>query len=229
MDGIHDIGGMHGFGKVVTEEDEPPFHAPWEGRMHGIAVTCQVSGVNTTPEQRTTIENMTPELYLSTSYYEKWLYAYETILDQKGIVTRAELEARLAEQAPGRMVEHPQLPASPSAYATKVKDIIYNGTPHDRPLDRLPLFKVGDRVRAKNIHPTGHTRLPGFTKGRIGTIEVHHGAHCHHEALATGKGEIPEHLYAVKFDATELWGAADASANDAVYVDLFENYLEPVA
>jgi len=228
MDGIHDIGGKHGFGKIVTEENEPPFHAPWEGRMHGIAVTCQVSGVNTTPEQRKTIENMGPVPYLTTSYYEKWLYAYETILIEKGVITAAELDARRASQPAGKMAEHPQLPAAPSAYANKVKHIIYNGTPHDRPTDKAPLFKVGDMVRARNIHPTGHTRLPGFTKGKVGVVEVHHGAHCHHEALATGKGEVPDHLYAVKFTGPELWGP-DGAKNDAVYVDLFESYLEPAS
>lgn len=228
MDGIHDIGGMHGLGRIVTEENEPPFHTPWEGRMHGIAITCQVSGINTTPEQRKTIENMGATAYLNTSYYEKWLYAYETMLIEKGVITKAELDGRVASQADVKMVEHPQFPVSPSGYAEKVKYIIYNGTPHDRPTDKAPLFKVGDRVRAKNNHPTSHTRLPGFTKGKVGVVEAHHGAHCHHEALATGLGEIPDHLYAVKFTGPELWGP-DGATNDAVYVDLFESYLEPVA
>ncbi|MEZ0213197.1 MAG: nitrile hydratase subunit beta [Xanthobacteraceae bacterium] len=225
MNGLHDTGGKHGYGAVLTEANEPPFHAPWEGRMHGIAVTCQVSGVNTTPEQRTTIENMPPNLYLDMSYYEKWLFCYEKLLNDKGIVTTAELEQRIAEQAAAVLPAHPQEPASPSDYAVTVKRIIYNGTPHDRPIDRAPAFKVGDRVRAKNLNPRGHTRLPGFTKGKLGTIAVYHGAHCHHEPLADGRGEIPEHLYAVKFDGPELWGTEDGNVNDAVYVDLFENYI----
>jgi nitrile hydratase len=225
MNGIHDIGGKHGFGPVVAEPNEPPFHAPWEGRMHGIAVTCQVTGVNTTPEQRTTIENMAPALYLGTSYYEKWLFAYEKLLNDKGVVTTAELNARVREQADQSMVAHPQEPLAPSDYAKKLRSVLYGGTPHDRPLDRTAKFKPGDRVRAKNINPEGHTRLPSFTKGKLGTVEVYHGAHCHHEALATGKGDVPEHLYAVKFNGAELWGE-DGRTGDAVYVDLFENYLD---
>ena len=225
MNGIHDIGGKHGFGPIVPEADEPPFHAPWEGRMHGIAVTCQVTGVNSTPEQRTTIENMSPALYLSTSYYEKWLYAYEKILNDKSVVTTAELNKRVQEQADQRMVAHPDAPSNPSAYAKKLRTVLYNGTPHDRPLDRPAKFKAGDHVRPKNINTVDHTRLPSFTKGKLGMIEVYHGAHCHHEALAAGKGDVPEHLYAVKFTGDELWGH-DGRSTDAVYVDLFENYLD---
>jgi nitrile hydratase beta subunit len=228
MRGIHDIGGMHGLGPIETEENEPPFHAPWEGRMHGIAVTCQVSGVNTTPEQRTTIEKMSPALYLSTTYYEKWLYAYETILADKGIVSRKELETRVAEQAAAKMVEHPPEPAELTEYGKTLRHVLYTGTPHDRPIDAAPQFKTGDKVRAKLIQANHHTRLPGFTMGKTGTIEVHHGAHCQHEALATGGGELADHLYAVKFTSNELWGE-DGTDGDAVFVDLFEMYLEPAA
>jgi len=228
MDSIHDVGGRHGLGPIVPEANEPPFHAPWEGRMHGIAVTCQVSGVNATPEQRATIEKMPYWLYLVTSYYEKWLYAYERILAAKGIVTTEEIDRRVAKQAATPMPAHPKEPANPSDYAKKVRKIIFEGTPHDRPIERAPRFKVGDRVRAKTIHPTRHTRLPAFARGKLGEVEVYHGAHCHHEALAEGRGQIPEHLYAVKFLATELWGPDAEGKSDAVYVDLFEDYLEPV-
>ena len=226
MNGIHDVGGMHGLGTIVPEPNEPAFHAPWEGRMHGIAVTCQISGVNATPEQRATIERMPPKLYLETSYYEKWLYAYEKILAAKGIITTEDIDRRVAEQAAERMTDHPQLPERPSEFAAKVRHIIMNGTPHDRPLDRPALFKVGDKVRAKNLNPTAHNRLPGFTKGKIGVIDTYHGAHLSHEPLALGDGEVPEHIYAVKFEAAELWGPSAEAASDAVYVDLFEHYLE---
>lgn len=231
MNGIHDVGGMHGLGPVVPEPNEPPFHAAWEGRMHGIAVTCQISGVNATPEQRATIERMPPKLYLETSYYEKWLYAYEKILAAKGIITTAEIDQRVAERAAAAkpeppMPEHPQLPRRPSPYAAKVRHVIMNGTPHDRPLVRAPLFRVGDAVRARNLNPTTHDRLPRYTKGKVGVVDVYHGAHLSHEPLSTGDIEVPEHLYAVKFEAAELWGPSAEAATDAVYVDLFEHYLE---
>lgn len=226
MKGIHDVGGRQGFGPVVFEENEPPFHAPWEGRMHGIAVTCQVSGVNSTPEQRATIENMPPALYLETSYYEKWLYAYEKLLNDKGIVTTAEIDARVASQSQAPAISHPAMPDTPSDYAAKVRHIIYNGTPHDRALDRAARFKEGDRVTAISLQTNRHTRLPSFVMGKTGTVEIYQGAHCSHEALAARLGEDPEHLYAVKFSGVELWGDRDGSPLDAIYVDLFENYLE---
>jgi nitrile hydratase beta subunit len=225
MNSIHDFGGRHGHGPVVAEENEPPFHADWEGRMHGIAVACQIAGINATPEQRKTIEQIPHWKYLLTSYYEKWLDCYETILDDKGVVTRAELEQRIAEQAAGAPARLPT-PAAAKADAETMHRIIYNGTPHDRPTNNPPRFKAGDRVRALNRHPLTHIRLPAYVKGKVGVIEEHFGAHCDHEALAYGKGDVPNHLYAVRFEAAELWGPDAENPHDLFYVDLFETYLE---
>jgi nitrile hydratase len=227
MSSVHDVGGKHGLGPIVIEADEPPFHAPWEGRMHGIAVTCQVSGLNVTAEQRATIETMSQAAYRDTSYYEKWLWAYEKLLDAKGIVTAAEMEQRIAEQGFEEIPAHPKEPANLSEYAAKVRNIILGGTPHDRPIERPPKFKPGDEVRTENLETTTHNRLPGYVKSKSGVVEVYIGAHCHPEAHAAGKGDIPEHLYTVKFAATELWGADVEGKSDVFYVDLFEDYLEP--
>ena len=228
MNSIHDVGGRHGTGPVMSEANEPPFHAAWEGRMHGIAVACQIAGINTTPEQRSTIENMPHWKYLVTSYYEKWLYAYEAILAAKGVVSTAELDQRVAEQESGGATK--LAAAEPvGADAQTMHRIIYGGTPHDRPTNRTPRFKPGDRVRALNRHPLSHSRLPGYVKGKPGVIEAHFGAHCHHEALAAGRGEVPEHLYAVRFLASDLWGPDAEAPDDVCYVDLFEDYLEPAS
>jgi nitrile hydratase len=227
MHSIHDVGGVQGLGPIVPEINEPSFHAAWEGRMHAIAVACQIAGINTTPEQRATIENMPHWLYLVTSYYEKWLYCYEKILEAKGVITSAEIDRRMAEQTAESIPAHPSEPPAPTAAAKTMRQVIYGGTPHDRPLARPPRYKVGDKVRAKLIHPSTHTRLPTYVMGKPGIIDTHHGAHCHHEALASGKGEVPEHLYAVKFAALDLWGPDAEGKGDAIYVDLFEDYLEP--
>jgi nitrile hydratase len=227
MNSIHDVGGKQGLGSIVAEIAEPPFHAPWEGRMHAIAVACQIAGVNTTPEQRMTIENMPHWLYLVTSYYEKWLYCYEKILETKGVISGAEIDRRMKEQSVDPIPAHPSEPSDPTTAAKTMRRVIYGGTPHDRPLARSARFKTGDKVRAKTIHPTSHTRLPTYVMGKPGLIDTYHGAHCHHEALASGKGEVPEHLYAVKFAAVDLWGPDAERKDDAVYVDLFEDYLEP--
>lgn len=225
MNSVHDVGGRHGLGRVVPERDEPPFHAPWEGRMHGIAVSCQISGVNFTAEQRSAIENMGHAAYLTTSYYEKWFYAYETILARKGILSKAEIDRRVAEQAQQRMEQHPSEPAAPSAYAQKLKSVLYGGTPHDRPIDRAPRFKPGDRVRTVNRNPLTHTRLPAFVRDKDGVVALYHGAHCHPEAHADGRGDVAEHLYAVRFEADTLWGPDAEHGDSVLFVDLFENYL----
>ena len=101
MNSIHDVGGKQGLGTIVPEMKEPPFHAPWEGRMHGIAVACQIAGVNTTPEQRATIENMPHWLYLVTSYYEKWLYCYEKIWKRRGSSAARRLIVAWQSNSPG--------------------------------------------------------------------------------------------------------------------------------
>lgn len=225
MNGPHDLGGRHGWGPVVPEADEPPFHAPWEGRMHGIAVSCQISGVNFTAEQRSAIENMGHGLYLGTSYYEKWLYAYETILHRKGIVSPAEIAQRVAQQLSEAMAAHPAEPAAPSEYAMTMKKVLYGGTPHDRPIDRAPGFKPGDRVHTINRNPRAHVRLPAFVRDKDGVIALYHGAHCHPEAHVDGRGDVPEHLYAVRFEAETLWGPDAEAGASVVFVDLFESYL----
>src|SRR6185369_4293722 len=225
MDGIHDLGGRHGLGRVLVEADEPPFHAPWEGRMHGIAVTCQVSGVNYTAEQRSAIENMGYSAYLGTSYYEKWLYAYETLLAKKGLITREQIDRRVAEGSAAPMVAHPVEPANLTPYASKLKAVLYGGTPHDRPLQRAPKFAPGDRVRTLNRHPTTHTRLPAYVRDKVGVVMIYHGAHCHPEAHVEGRGDVPEHLYAVRFEATTLWGPDAEAGASVVCADLFEDYL----
>ncbi|MBD1550552.1 nitrile hydratase subunit beta [Pseudomonas typographi] len=225
MNSIHDVGGLHGMGRIVIEADEPPFHEPWEGRMHGIAVSCQISGVNFTAEQRSTIEQMGYIAYLSTSYYEKWLYAYETLLADKGIISKADIDRRVAEQAQALMPAHPQEPPRLSEYGQKLKAVLYQGTPHDRPLARQPKFKVGDLVHTLNRNALRHSRLPRFARDKDGVIEAYHGAHCHPEPHAAGIGDVPEHLYCVRFDGETLWGPDAEAGASCVYVDLFEDYL----
>ena len=88
------------------------------------------------------------------------------------------------------------------------------------------MYRVGDRVRAKNINPLTHTRLPRYVRGRVGTITATHGCHVFPDTNAHGLGEEPQWLYTVSFDGRELWGL-DADATLAVSVDAFEPYMEP--
>ena len=97
MDGIHDLGGMHGFGPVVREEDEPIFHDPWEKRAFGIEFfTGSRIGANG-DEGRHAIERLPPATYLTASYYEKWILALQLLLEEHGVLTREQIEQRMAE------------------------------------------------------------------------------------------------------------------------------------
>ncbi|WP_337096928.1 SH3-like domain-containing protein [Mesorhizobium argentiipisi] len=91
--------------------------------------------------------------------------------------------------------------------------------------DVKPRFKPGDRIRAKNMNPASHTRLPRYVRGKIGTVVVDHGVFVTPDTSAHGKGPNPQHVYNVSFDAVELWGPNSAS-KDKVHIDLWDDYLE---
>lgn len=228
MNGSHDLGGRHGLGAINPEPpDEHAWHYGWEGRMYFLALLPILNGVMTVDEKRHACERMPMAAYLNSSYYEHWLWAIETVLDEKGIITRAEMEQRIAETPLRPIHANPKFPKEPlSPLATKALQVIRSGTPHDMPINRSPLFQVGDRVRARNLHPKGHIRLPGYAKSKSGVIERHLGAFAHARDRAHGMRNVSEHLYAVRFDAAELWGPDAESANDSVNLDLYEDYLQ---
>ncbi len=87
-------------------------------------------------------------------------------------------------------------------------------------------FKPGDAVIARNMHPRGHTRIPRYARGRRGTIDRDHGVFVFPDTNAELAGETPQHVYSVRFSARELWGD-DASPHDAIYIDLWDDYLDP--
>jgi len=89
-----------------------------------------------------------------------------------------------------------------------------------------PRFSVGDCVTTHSIHPRGHTRLPRYARKATGVVDRHHGSFIFPDSHAAGEGKQPQHLYSVRFEAEELWGA-DAQSRSAVYIDLFESYLDP--
>ncbi|MDJ0866011.1 MAG: nitrile hydratase subunit beta [Myxococcota bacterium] len=220
MNGIHDLGGMHGFGAVEVEADEPVFHAPWEGRVLAINGMLIARGLYNTDAFRHGIERMAPEDYLRASYYERWRASVERLLDETGVVSGAALaaRARALREAPDavrerlRHAELAPLPQPPPAT-------------YQRPLDAPPRFAPGDRVRARNVNPAGHTRLPRYVRGRVGRVERCDGGFVFPDTNAHGAGEQPQHLYHVRFAVRELWGP-DAETGASVGLDLFESYLE---
>ena len=225
MNGIHDLGGMDGFGPVVPERDEPVFHEGWE--RHVFATTLATMGpVYNLDEFRHAIERMGNLHYLEGSYYEHWLASLETLLTEKGILDRAELDARVAQlKKDPAAVPAPQ-PRGDDVLAPAISAAIRSGASTQRPVDHRPRFGVGDRVVARVVSPRGHTRLPRYVRGKVGTVEIVHGAFVLPDTNAHLQGERPEYVYAVRFDAHEVWGDRPRG-RQSIYVDLWESYLEP--
>ncbi len=218
MNGIHDMGGMHGFGPIAPESAEPVFHQVWEGRVFALRRAMGAWRLWAIDASRHAVERVPAADYLRMSYYERQLAAFIDMLVQHRLITRAELAA--AKPAPGSAV------AIPAMNAAQAAALIAAGVPASRALPVMPNYRVGERVRARNLHPPGHTREPRYVRGRTGRIERDHGVFVFADTNAHGQGERPQHLYSVRFGAQELWGPA-AAARDAVYVDLWDAHLEP--
>ena len=228
VNSAHDVGGMQGFGPVVREENEPAFHEEWEKGVFAVAQMLLLSGlVGTVDGFRHAIERMGNANYLSTSYYEHWLAAAETLAIEHGVITMDELRARTeAVRKDPKSFELPRA-NGPDALSEMVAEAVRVGVSGLREVGSQPSFAVGDDVLTSRRNPTGHTRLPRYARGRRGRIAVHHGAFDLADTLALGPCECPEHLYAVRFEASELWGDS-ADGNGSVIIDLWESYLDPV-
>jgi nitrile hydratase subunit beta len=217
MNGVHDMGGMHGFGAVEPEPDEPAFHAPWEGRVLAMSRATGFLGLWTIDGGRFSLEKLPPADYLGSSYYRRWALGLENRCLQTGLVGDDELAAGHALR--------PAKPVKPALAAVDLLKTLTRGN-YDRPSPAPAKFAPGDRVRARNINPAGHTRLPRYARGRIGIIESIRGCHVFPDAAATsGRGDEAHWLYTVVFDSRELWGdAADPALK--VSIDAWEPYLE---
>jgi nitrile hydratase len=215
VNGVHDMGGMHGLGPVAPEANEPVFHADWERRTHAMVIAAPTRGnIDAGRHQRELIPG--PD-YLRMSYYEKWFAGLTAMLMKNGVVTAAELASGHADPAAPKATPH----LAPEAVAPALS----TGGSYIREPAPPPAFQPGDQVRARNLNPTGHTRLPRYVRGRVGVVEARRGAHVFPDSHAHGKGEDPRPLYTVRFAARELWGDA-APAHDSVSLDLWEPYLE---
>jgi nitrile hydratase len=222
MNGIHDMGGMHGFGRVDREENEPVFHAPWEGRVLGISRACSAQHLFNIDESRHGIERMAPVDYLAASYYERWLDRTVRLLVEKGVITREELDRRMAQLAGG-------VDPAPPHRDPKLLDRMLRATKertHFRQPGPPPRFAAGDRVFTRTDAPGGHTRLPRYARGKYGVIDAVHGTFIFPDTNAHGQGEQSHPLYSVRFDGNDLWGRS-AEPCSPVHLDLWERYLEP--
>jgi nitrile hydratase len=204
MDGIHDLGGKQGHGPVEIEPDEPVFHEAWERRAARLVFGTFMTGRFNAGEYRHAIERMEPVWYLSSPYYEHMLTGVTTCLVENGAIEQAELDARLG--APFDLAEPVLAPRLES--------------PGESPPD--PSFDVGDMVRVWTRHPPGHTRCPGYVRGRRGSVVRVDGVFSVPDVEAHCDGRRQESTYSVRFESDELWG----EPGDPVHVDLWESYLE---
>jgi nitrile hydratase subunit beta len=205
MDGIHDLGGMQGFGPVEVEDDEPTFHERWEGRVFGMTGMATLQGLASTSEFRHAIERMDPADYLTTSYYEHWLTALGTLLVEKGAVAGQELEG-----------------GAPAGFL-RSRPVLGDRAPRPPARGSTASFEVGDRVRVADIHTPGHTRCPRYVRGATGVVEAVRGNDPLPD-IGPYKGPV-QPVYAVAFDSEALFGPSD-DGRWTVMLDLFEDYLE---
>lgn len=218
MNGAQDLGGQMGFGAVAPEVNEPIFHGDWEKRALGVTLSCGAFGAWNIDESRHARESLHPADYYSSSYYEIWIKALETLLQRHGFVSQAEREAghSLGQGAqPKRILT-----------ADAVAAVLAKGGPCDRKIADAPRFKAGDRVRTVNANPTGHTRLPRYARGKIGVIDAVREGFVLPDSNAHGRGENPQWVYTVLFDGSEIWGQG-SDPTLSVSIDAWESYLEP--
>ncbi|MBV8084057.1 MAG: nitrile hydratase subunit beta [Chloroflexi bacterium] len=223
MNGIHDMGGMHGMGPIVREENEPVFHHTWEGRAYALSRVVRFGGRWNLDAFRYAQEQTPPDEYLRLSYYERWLQTVVNHLVASGVLSEEELASGRASsdgtKLPRVGLEEVRASLAPrGARALTLPSPVAAGEGK---------FDLGQRVVAKRMAPVGHTRLPRYVRGRRGIVERDLGVFHLPDTVAHGGDPRPQHVYSVRFEASELWGA-DASARSAVYVDCWEDYLEAV-
>jgi nitrile hydratase beta subunit len=216
MNGIHDMGGMQDMGPIKYEKDEPVFHAHWEGRIYAMSAAVTATR-KLRLGLRPPIENLPPVEYLRLSYYELWLASLTERLVASELVTRSEIESG-----------HAALGSTKAVLAVSQADAVAAifRVPERRKESVTAQFHTSQLVRARNINPVTHTRLPRYARGKVGTINRDHGVFAFMDTNAYGLGDKPQHLYSVRFSARELWGE-QAAPQDAVYLDLYDDYLEP--
>ena len=223
MNGVHDMGGMQGFGRVMPEPDEPLFHAPWESRAMAVTVAMGATGQWNIDLARSARESLPPSVYLASSYYEIWIRALEQLMLSRGMVTARELSSGQLQDPPTSVARVWRLDTVDAALAA--------GTPTERHATTAARFAVGQVVRARNIHPQGHTRLPRYVRGHMGKVVMVHGAHVypdsHVDKALPPFNTDAQWLYTVVFDGPELWGEG-ADPQVQVSVDAWEPYLEEV-
>ncbi len=218
MNGIHDMGGMHGFGAIPDIDGPEPFHHEWERRIFAVNFAIGGLGLWNIDMARAEMEATPPEDYLAgDDYFRRFLLRLERLAIKHSLATSDEMETG--------MVSEPAWTGLPALGPERIPAIVRNGSSSMRPAQGEPRFKAGDRVRTRRINPVTHTRLPRYVRGCEGVIKLVQGSHVYPDDSCRGD-ENPQWLYAVLFKGTDIWGD-DAEAGLEVVIDAFEPYLEP--
>jgi nitrile hydratase subunit beta len=226
MNGVHDLGGMEGLGPVNPPKEEPVFRADWERTAFTLFVPSVLAGLNL-DEFRHGIEKMHPAEYLTSPYYEHWVHTIEKNLIEKGVITEKELSDRVAQYR-----QNPDAPLPDRKDPDQVElhlAIMRSGASTRMPTDATPRFKAGDAVIVKNAHPSGHTRMARYLRGKRGVIDRVYDSFIFPDSNAHRQGENPQYVYSVRFDAAHVWGKETSEPNETIYFDLWEPYLEPAS
>jgi nitrile hydratase beta subunit len=224
MDGVHDMGGMHGFGPLPIEADEAVFHYAWEGRVFAINLAMLAVAGKGLDAGRAGWEKLPAAEYLSLPYFGRWLSSSCAGCVASGLLSEDQMAAIQA----GQLAEIPKVAGSgeSSPGPRSALDLAIKGVPAQREIAAPSEFEIGQTVRARTLHSATHTRLPRYVRGRVGAVVADRGGHVYPDSNALGLGEDPRRLYAVQFSARELWGEG-ANSKDNVTLDLWEPYLEP--
>lgn len=228
MDGIHDMGGMQGFGPVKSNDDTGGYHADWEGLVHSAFIATLGSGVHNIDEFRHSIERMKPDHYLNAAYYDRWLIGVSTLAVEKGVISPEELRDRTAAISAGEATVPDR--RDPDRIKELIDGVIEQYTSRQEQ-EQGPKFELGDEVKVRNMHPDGHTRCPGYVRNARGIVKEYRGTHTLPDAHAHGNESV-EAVYNVAFNLEELWdedgerGAGDS--NDIIRIELWESYLTEV-
>lgn len=226
MNGLHDMGGLHGFGPVIIEPNEPVFKTRWGARVFCMTQIIDTLGVWNLDEHRHEIELMAPQEYINATYYGRWLFAMERILARRNILTSAEIEQRIAEIKADLQTYSPPQNSNRNWPLKAAEKVRWGAWRHEETV--VPKFTLGQWVRVRNIHPPGHTRVTNYTRGKQGRVHrVNSQAWVLPDTRAHHHGEHVQAVYTIQFDAQVLWGP-EAEANTAVYIDLSEHHLEAV-
>ena len=212
MNGIHDMGGMQGLGEIAYKEGEPGFHEQWEIRLFALVQATQLGGL------RPNIENIPTAHYLRMNYYERWYTALVERAIERGVLTRSEVESGRA----GPVSAKAALVLTPS----DARELLFKTPKTEQDIELAARFHVGERVRGRNIHPTTHTRMPRYTRGKTGVVERDRGIFDLPDSEQLSPESQPQHVYLIRYTARELWGE-EASAHDSLYIDMWEDDLEP--